>query len=801
MAQKTIITGRVYDAVTRQPMPFVNLQLRNTTVGTTTDIDGNYKLETTTVSDSIQVSYIGYFTSSKPILNRKEQLLDFFLQPEAANLGEVTVHPGENPAWRIMREVIDHRDENDPSYLDAYQYDSYNKVEFDMNNIPKSYEDKKVLKPVKFVFNYIDSTNVQEKPYLPVFISESTSEFYYRNSPRAKKEVIKATQFSGFKSQSVAQFTGEMYQNVDMYASTFLLFGQEFNSPLSSSWKVFYKYYLIDSSFLNGHWCYQIQFKPKHKQEFAFTGNMWISDTTFALARLEMTIPHDVNLNFVQGFSVIQEYSKIENKYWMLSKNKLIIDFALAKKTLGVYGRKTTLYSNFRINKPQNQKFYSFTNNLIVEDSAGERSKAYWDTIRKEPLSREEKNIYKMVDTIQTLPIYNLSYKIATTILTSYTRVGNFEIGPEGNFYSYNTVEGSRIRFGGRTSDKFSNWYELSAYGAYGFKDNKMKYSLGFKTFITRKPWQQLELHYSNDYIILGSTDNLFGSDNILTSILARTPLSNLTALQETKFTYDRDIFTGLEVKLSVFDRIFSPLQNAQYLYYGENGTIQNKLYINNPGFQLYLNFAYNDKYIESTMSRMDVGTRYPTLQLLYTVGFKGIFNGDYQYHRIDIGLSEVVHINPFGDTHYIIAGGKIWGIVPYPLMTLHPGNETYIYDPTAYNLMNYYEFGSDQFVSLRVEHHFEGFFFSKIPLFRKLKWREIAGAKFLVGRINEQNIQTLILPSNLASLNNGPYSEADLGIENILKVIRIDAVWRLSYLNNPNVTRFGIMGTLQLIF
>ncbi|HSY75399.1 MAG TPA: DUF5686 family protein, partial [Bacteroidia bacterium] len=216
---------------------------------------------------------------------------------------------------------------------------------------------------------------------------------------------------------------------------------------------------------------------------------------------------------------------------------------------------------------------------------------------------------------------------------------------------------------------------------------------------------------------------------------------------------------------------------------------------------QLYLNFSYDDKYIVYSMSRSDVGTRYPTLILQYTAGLQGIFQGDYLYHKIVLGISEVLHINPFGDTHYYIESGKIFGAVPYPLMQLHPGNETYVYDDNSYNMMNYYEFASDEYLGLNIEHHFEGYFFNKIPLFRKLKWREVAGCKLLIGSINPKNEQMLVFPSTLRSLNSGPYSEADLGVENIFKFIRVDALWRLSYLNDPNISRFAIMGTLQLIF
>ncbi|HSY75861.1 MAG TPA: DUF5686 family protein, partial [Bacteroidia bacterium] len=556
---QTVISGKIYDSQTREPMPFVNVMLRNTTIGASSDFEGNYKIVTNVSSDSILVSYIGYKPTAKAIKNHQTQEINIFLDPEAAALTEVTIHPGENPAWKIMRKVMDHKEHNDPSYIEAYQYEIYNKLEFDLNNISKDAEDRKVLKPVKFIFKNIDSSNVKEKPYLPVFISEAVSDYYYRNSPRFKKEVIKATKFSGFKNQSVGQFTGDMYQNVDLYKNTFLIFGQEFNSPISYNWNVFYKYYLIDSMNLDGHWCYQIQFKPKHKQEFAFSGNMWIADTSYALQRLEMTMPSDVNINFVQSFSVIQEYVEVDKKYWMQSKNKLIIDFALNKKEAGFYGRKTSLYKNFIINQPKDDKFYDITSNIAVEDSAQSRSTKYWDSIRQEPLSKNEKNIYKMVDTVQSLPIYHHAYNATVLLLTGYHTYGNFDLGPITNFYSYNTVEGSRLKFSGRTSDNFSTWYELSGYTAYGFQDMKMKYGLGFKTFITKTPWQQIELHYSDDLQILGRSDDIFGRDNILTSLLARAPVSNLTRVQETRFSYDRDIFTGLELKISYVDRIFSP--------------------------------------------------------------------------------------------------------------------------------------------------------------------------------------------------------------------------------------------------
>jgi len=800
--QKTIITGKVYDATTREPLPFVNLLLKNTTVGTTTDIDGAYRIETTVVSDSLWISYVGYMQSAKPIVKYKTQVIDILLQSESKSLGEVVVHPGENPAWKIMRKMVEHKPDNDPGRLDAYQFEAYNKLEFDLNNIPKKYEKKKVLKPVNFIFKYVDSSNVKEKPYLPTFISESVSDIYYKSNPSVKKEIIKATKFSGFQNPSISHFTGDMYQDVDIYKNSSLIFGQEFISPLSSNWNAYYKYYLIDSTYINGHRCYQIEFKPKHLSEFAFHGNMWISDTSFALMRIEMTVAKDANLNYVQDFSIVQDYAYVENKYWMLNKNKLIVEFGLSTKGMGLYGRKTTLYDKFIIDKPKEEEgFYNPFKKVIVQDSASLRSTNYWDSIRQEPLSKNEKNIYSMVDTFQSLPVYHHALNTIVLIATGYKTLGDFEIGPITDFYSHNPVEGDRFRFGGRTSNNFSKWYELSGYVAYGLKDQKTKYDIGYRAFITREPWQQISVQYNDDVKVLGRSERLFNQDNILTSLLSREPMTNLTEIKETKITYDRDIFAGLNFKLSFANKVFIPTGGVGYIVYTAPGDVDSKSSIYDPELQANLNLSFNQKYLIYSLTRKSLGTKYPILLVRYTKGLQGIFNGSYKYQKLVAGISYILHINPLGRTNLNIESGKIWGNVPYLEMFLPPGNETYVYDRASYNLMNYYEFTSDQYLALTAEHHFEGLFLNRIPLLRKLKWREVATYRWLAGNVNPANEQTVQFPANMYNLTGKPYSETGIGIENIFDVIRVDALWRLSYLSHPNVSRFAVMASFEFTF
>jgi hypothetical protein len=812
LAQVTKITGKVQDASTNEPLPFVNIILKGTKAGTTTDFDGNYTLTSNVPGDSILISYIGYLTQSKPVKSNASQVINVQLQTNTVSLEVVEIRPGENPAHRIIKAVIANKELNDRERLAAYQYEVYNKIEFDMNNIPKEFRNKKVFKPVEFIFDNIDSTNKNEKPYLPLFMTESLSDYYYTRDPKHKNEIIKASKVAGVENASISQFMGEMYQKVNIYDNTILVFGKNFVSPVSDNGLFYYRYYLIDSMDVGGNWCYQVQFIPKRKQELTFKGNMWIADTTFAVKRIEMSIAEDANINFINNLSVVQEYKQLPadsvrgRGAWMLSKDRLVIDFSLKehdKKDLemGIYGRKTTSYKNFVINKPKGEDFYSRTENLVVEQDAYKKNDDFWANARHDSLSKNEKQIYRMVDTIQSLPVYKTWVDVVTIFVSGYKEFGNFELGPYYNMLSFNSVEGARLRLGGRTSNKFSTWYELNGYVAYGTRDEKLKYSLGFRSFVSKKPRQLVGMNYKNDYEILGQSQNAFTQDNILASIFRRSPLTKLTGIEQVEGWYDREWFSGFDTKVSFVNRIMTPLGDFRYEFLNSDNTIGFKDNIVTSELRINSRFAYDEKYVEGEFSRTSLGTKWPILQAQYGYGIKDLFGSDYSYHRVSLSIDDRFRINPIGYTDYYIEGGNIWGSLPYPLMTMHAGNETYTYDFYAYNMMNYYEFVSDRYATMYVFHHFDGFFLNKIPLMRKLKWREVVSGKVLVGTVSNKNKSMLLFPQQLYELNHGPYYEAGVGLENIFKIFRVDAMWRLSYLDHPNISKFGIRATLQVNF
>ena len=805
---QTVISGKVFDAKTKEPLPFVNVILKGTNSGATSDFDGNFTINSKLPGDSLVASYVGYKRFSFPVKKNSTQTINVPLEifEEGVSLNEVVINPGENPAHKYIKKTIERKEFNNKRKLSGYQYEAYNKLEFDLNNIPKNLKDKKGFKPVKFIFDNVDSSNSAEKPFLPLFMVETLSDFYYRDDPKQKKEIIKASKLTGFENQSISQVMGDMYQNVNVYDNDIIVFGKNFKSPICNSAIFNYKFYLEDSLYIDGKWCYHIRFKPRRKQELLFSGNMWIADTTFGIKRLEMSIPNDANINFITAATIVQEFT-LEDSVWMLKKDRLIIDFkpdiGISKKEgVGIYGRKTTSYKNIIVNQPKSLDFFKFGDNIQVQEDATKKSDEFWNQSRHDSLSANEQKIYKMIDTIQTLPIYRSWVDIISIIVAGYKTFGNFEVGPYSNLLSYNRLEGTRLRFGGRTSSQFSRWYELSGYVAYGLLDEKWKYSGGFKTFLSKKPYRQLVgINYKSDLEILGQSQNGFTQDNFFASFFRRTPLNSLTRVEQTQVWFEHEWFQGFSHRLTFVNRKLSPVGGFQYDFQKPDGEVIVKPFIRTSEIRFTTRFAYDEKYINGDFARTSLGTRYPILQLSYTKSLRQVYEGQYDYQKVVLNVNDRIRLGQLlGYTDYTLEAGKIFGAVPYPLMELHGGNQTYVYDYMSYNMMNFYEFASDQYASIWLFHHFEGLFFNKIPLLKRLKWREVMTYKVLFGNVNEANRKELVFPSTLKTLGKVPYQELSAGVENIFRFFRVDGFWRLTY-NEQLKTPFGIRVGFQMTF
>ncbi|MBL0341425.1 MAG: carboxypeptidase-like regulatory domain-containing protein [Bacteroidetes bacterium] len=801
LGQETKVSGRVTDGLTNEAIPFATVSFKGTVIGAVTDFNGYFVIQTDKPTDSLTASYVGYNPITLKIIKGKTQTANFLLKVNKVDLKEVVIKAGENPANILLRKVIDNKEKNDKKKLDWYQFEAYNKMEFDLTDIPQDFKDKKLIKPFAFIFDNIDSSVTNSKPFLPFFITETLSDIYFRSDPKTTRESIKASKISGLENESVTQFLGDMYQNIDIYENYIDVFGKSFVSPISNVGTVYYKYYLTDSAFLDNQWCYKLKFKPRRKQELTFVGDCWVHDTTFAIKKIDMRVVEDANINFVEDLAVVKEYSRIENKQWMLSKELLVVDFAARKDGVGFIGRKSASYKDFKLNEPINDTIFSGSTDIKVQENSVSRDETFWVEARHDSLSDREKLIYHMVDTIKTLPAFKTYVDIITLFFTGHYEIGKIELGPYFTFYSFNPVEGNRFRMGGRTSPKFSDRLRLEGYVAYGTRDQEFKYMGGFRYFLNTKPREAIGVRYKNDVAQFGQSENAFQDDNILSSLFRRNPPDKLTQLEGYRVYYEKEWLSGYSHRISLDHGVLVPLGKLSYDYYTNEERTEFRSFLNTSELSLKMRFAFREKFVEGKTGRISLGSDFPVTQLIYTVGLEDVLGSDFSYQKIILKVDDIAKLPPFGYTYYAVEAGKTFGIIPSPLLNVHQGNESYFYDYASFNLMNYYEFVSDQYASLFLVHHFEGFFLDKVPLLRKLKWREVASLRAVYGSLKEENRNLMVDPTAIGSLSAKPYAEVGFGVENIFKILRFDFMYRLSYLDNPDIAKFGIRGSFQITF
>lgn len=811
--QNTIVYGTVTDSSTGEQLPHVNISFPNANKGTTTNDSGHYRIQSGNEPDSLQVSFIGYENRTIQIESGQEQQLDLVLNSKWVEFKDIEIRPEEreNPAHPIMRKVIEKKGRNRPASIPYYEYEVYNRLNIGMGVRP-GVEEKWWLRSIRFVFDNVDSSGAS--PYLPIFVSETVSDIYYRERPKAKKEYVKATQNSGLENPTVSQYMGNMYQEVEIYRNNIRIFGKSFKSPVANGGFAFYNYFLMDSVTVDNSNCFKIRFKPRRKSELTFHGDLYIEDSSFAIKKLDIAISEGANINYVQELKVEQKFDRFEGKYWMLTKNEIDVEAGFRVphnfRWQDFYAHKATYYDEFSFNKERSDSVYNSTDDIAIQkigprgNDSTEKGQEYWKEHRPIELTENERAVFEMTDSIKKMP----QYKVARSIVRGYAEVGPIEIGPFFSMYSFNAIEGNRFRFGFRTHELFDGNMNLNAYGAYGTKDERFKFAVRGKYFLQRNPtWEYIGASYKKDLQQLGTGKKLLSNDNIINSTFRRREADRLNSIESFRIFYNKDWNMGLSTELEAQKRTLSPRGSLEYLKNSENGNTREVGGISTTEISLYTHYAFKERYYTTSYQRFSLGSNYPVLDLNYTYGFDDLLGSDHGYQKLLGRVSHQVRIGYPGTFEYQLEAGKYWGSLPYPLLELHDGNETYFLNTDAFNMMNYYEFVSDEYMSLFLTHHFEGLFFNRIPLLRELKLRSVISGKALIGSFKDANRNKMVLPDNLYTIQSEgdpfekPYLEASVGIENILTFLRVDAVWRLSHLDHPNISPFGVRATVQFGF
>ena len=683
----------------------------------------------------------------------------------------------------------------------------------DLERLSKSQFEKlpiPYMKRFSFIYDNLD-TSAEGKPFLPFYFTETLSDYYFQKEPKKQREFIKAAQVKGVNNESVTKFLGSMYQNINAYDNFIPVFDKNFVSPISNNGLFYYKYRIKDTQVAYGYNIILVQFTPRRSGENCFYGDFWVVDSIFALQRVTMEVPKLANINWVDGVSVYQEYAPIGDSIWFPVKDKFIAHFTATygAKLPGFIGRKSTSYKEISINDPSipsvlNNKQYK--QDVIVTDTAGHSDDAFWASVRHDTLSKNEKKIYKMIDTLESMPIFTTYKNMIRFFASGVKDVGAFEIGPYWYIYSNNIIEGPRFRLSLGTNPRLHKDVYLNGYIAYGLRDEKLKYKIAGLWLLDRKPRMYLYGSYTHD---IDRTTNYYdevSTDNIFSVAVRKKNIPwKLAFVDEYRFEFYKEYFSGFSHQVSMIQKSYdpyAPLPSTTIFTNKEGNPVE---FIQNTELNLRLRFAYKEKFVEGNYYRYSLGSTYPVVEARIGIGLKNVLNGGYDYQKVSLSVSDYIQIPPMGILYANIFGGKYFGTLPYPLLEIHPGNEFYYYNKYAFAMMNNYEFISDQYAGINLEHNIGGGVFNYIPLLKRLKMRQFWTAKALYGDLSNANkLLNLNKGYPFRTLDEQPYVELGTGISNILQVFRVDFVWRVSPKSPPGEPlsrRFGIFGSVRFNF
>ncbi len=799
------IKGKVTDFVTHDPVPFAAVSIKNTTIGKNTDFEGNFILQLSSLNaDSLLITCMGY--TNKTVFIRRDSLtqtINIQLKPSEILLHEVTVHAGENPAWAIIRKAVAAKSINNYKKISAFDYVSYNKIEVDINNITDKLRKRKIAQKVNKAIEDIGTlTDDEGKTLVPTFISESISHYYFRNDPRLSKEFIEKTNIKGIgvtDGSLTSQLIGSTFQQYNFYVNQVDVLNKNFASPIADDWRLVYDYYLADSSYIGEDFCYRIEFTPKRKQDLAFAGTIWINKGSWAIAQIDAAITKDANLNFVERIKIQQELEPVDS-IWMPVKNRIVVDVSeLTKGSAGMLLKFTNYNEDIIINRPKDVKFYD--RGIEILPDYRETDKKYWQSVRPEPFTEKEQLAYTMIDTIKTIPVIKTYTEIAKILSTGYTRLfTGIELGPLVYSGAYNNIEGVRLRLGLRTNYEFSRKWILEGYLAYGTKDDSWKMGGEITKIFSRKPWTTMCLKYAHDIEQVGLRKEDLGLGAVYSAYMRFFTLMRPYYENETRIQFQREVSKGVFTSFGLRTRSFDPLYPFHYrVKPGLGDASPLTTHFNTSEVLSEITFARDELAVINDNERLSFGTvKSPTISIKYILGAKNILNSDFTYHNIIAKYSHTLNLGYFGKTYYRAEAGAIFGTVPYPLLKSHLGNETIFIVGNSFNLMNNFEFISDRYFSVRYTHDFEGLLFNRFPLIKKLKWRTFTTGKFLWGTLTDKNYD--ITPQrtetdfrNFSGLGKAPYIELGYGVSNVFKFLRIEAMHRLTYRDNPDIRKFGV--------
>ncbi len=814
------LSGKVMDGSTKEPIPFANIQIKGTKIGTQANFDGFFSIKITQPSDSITVSMVGYLPQSQLIGSPATQNFIFLLTSTSVKLNEVKVTAYADPGKALWKKVIARKPYNNFDKFNNYQYEIYNKTEIDLKNVKHEKIRKGSMKELVYsAYQNLDSSN---KSVMPLYFYETLSAFYHSKKPPIQIQNIKAKKTIGLETDKFIRQFDKYNERINIYENWNILYSNNFVSPISDVGAHYYKYEVLDTIMTDpSHRYFRMKFTPKRRNENTFVGEMWIEDDSYAVQKFDMYISQDVNMNFIKSVHFFQDFVPVLSdtmKAWMPKKSISEVEIESGPELIGLpFSSKnkkrenlsftnTTTFDQVKINEEIRDSVL-FKSRYSKTDSAYlHKTESFWKSARLDSLNKHEVAIYQAVDSLKENKRFKRTVRLTTFLASGYWDFAHHTLraGPYSSFLSRNLTEGWRTRFGLWTLEDFNKKINLNGYVAYGFADKRLKGGLGIKYLHSISPWVKTELYAHKDYDMVTVNDDELDKDNIFNFAFRKPIPSYQIFIGELKLLHERQLTENWTMKTAVAYKSFDPV--FHFVYQKNDGDevptpIDNLHQLYTTEATTDFRYAHNERTTILNYDKIHLSTPFPVLHVKYTLGFETTAKTFFNYNKVDVGIIQTFKLPPKGTFYYNLSMGKTFGTLPYILLHVPRGNEAYFLSSYAFNTMNPYEFADDRYASLLTRYSLGGFIFDKIPLLNKLDWRERMSANLYWGSMSAANKAYNSLNHIRTGTGNIPFAEAGVGIENIFHVFTVDAIWRLNHNDNPAISRFGIFTGLQLKF
>ena len=840
LPMKAQLRGYIIDEATGDSIPYASAIYRGHNVAVASNINGQFTIARHE-GWVLTFSAVGYISKSITITSSTKQNFNVKLKPDTKALKEVVVKTKRrrysrknNPAVELMKKVVEAKKRTDLDNRDYYQYNKYQKLTLALNDItPEKLEDPK-MKKKPWLKDQVEKCEYNGKLILPISVDETVTQKIYRKHPHSEKNIVKGQNSTGvndlFQTGDILNTVlKDVFSDVNIYDDQIRLLQYPFTSPIGKDAVAFYRFYIMDTLYVERDKCIHLHFLPNNQQDFGFRGDIYIlADSSYQVKRCELTIPKKSDVNFVENMKIVQEFTQLPDSTWVLSVDDMLAEIKLASFIKEAAVIRTTRLTDYAFDPLPKQLFKGKAKD-VKEADAMMRDEAFWNKYRQVSLTKSESKMDAFVNNLSQIKGFKYIIFGLKALIENFVETGNpskVDIGPINTMLTSNPVDGLRTRISAQTTAKLNPHWFASGYFARGWKSEKnyykadLTYSFNKKEYLPRE-FPKRTLTLSSTYDIMAPSDKFMKTDkdNVFTSF-KWSKVNKMMFYNRQEIKYEREEDWGFKTTLGfkaeenegALGLNFTPLSQYSQKYTDGNVLLEpNSNKFRTSEFHAEFRFAPGETYINTKQRRLKINLDAPVFILGHTIGVKGFLGGDYRYNFTEASIYKRFWMKSWGKIDCYLKGGIQWNQVPYPLLIMPETNLSYIIQDETFELIDNMEFLNDRFASLYISWDFNGKIFNRIPLLKKLKWREYIGFRCLWGGLSdknnpflEQNAQSDILmlfPEGCHVMDSKkPYYELSVGIHNIFKLIHVEYVRRLNY-HYENTHKDGIRFMVRMTF